>query len=384
MRSPVSAPSLVTLPRFVAIMIAIGGFACSAVARADYVTPHAEVVCRKGSDIALVRFGLAENQDRPNYRPLPVRIDNGLSATRNMRRSNCTMGNGWTIRVRNGSKQAFAYGQGGADPQAYFSLWVAQRKIVSRQTWKPGYGSGPEDPWLIAIVVRPTRLTYCYVAAGYEAPEKGAIRCRDEPFRLDRHKVDRIEYASPGIRPPVGTMLVAPGSAEPALCRKYLRARRSDFGNVSLATRDSAGVFGPTPSRESDISAATIEIAPGVRRKLVRWMGDSHYFDGEILFVAPVDADPERVLKPSMLDAPNKFPAAALPPGWHVISGQLPGLYPDVSWRYVHFDTQRIDGRLYLLAQPTNLEERPTAIVVRPSAQGFKRVCVFQRVEPNF
>jgi hypothetical protein len=39
---------------------------------------------------------------------------------------------------------------------------------------------------------------------------------------------------------------------------------------------------------------------------------------------------------------------------------------------------------MYLLAQPTNWEQRPTAILVEPLANGFRPICRFQRVEPNF
>ena len=77
-------------------------------ARADYYTPHADVVCRPGLNVALIRFTLTANQDQIVYRRLPARIDQGLSAMRTLRRSNCTMANGWTIRVRDGERQPYA------------------------------------------------------------------------------------------------------------------------------------------------------------------------------------------------------------------------------------------------------------------------------------
>lgn len=352
--------------------------------RADYVTPHAEVVCQPGTNIALIRFTLTVDEDPVMYRGLPTGIDHGLSATPALRQSNCTMANGWPIRLRDGQQQAFGYGQGGADPPAFFSLWIAKRKILSREQWKPGYGMD-KDPWLIGIVIRPDRLSYCYVAAGDEAPEKGAITCRDEPFQLERHKIDHVEYAAPGRRqPPTGTILLARGTTEPRLCRQFLNSRPQGFQGVSTVINDTANVF-PAETAGQDINSATIELSPGVRRKLVRWSGTNHYFDGDLILLAPVTAEPSKTLKETMLDDDgDNFSAGKLPPGWNVIAGHMPGLYPDVSWRYVHFDTQRIDGRLYLLAQASNQEQRPTAILVRPLANGFKSVCVFQRVEPYF
>jgi hypothetical protein len=85
--------------------------------------------------------------------------------------------------------------------------------------------------------------------------------------------------------------------------------------------------------------AVTSEVSPGIRRKLITWSDDSHYFDGDLEFVAPVSADLKAVLEPEMLDDSTKLPTEKLPNGWHLISGQQPDLYPDVSWRYVHFDT---------------------------------------------
>jgi hypothetical protein len=180
--------------------------------------------------------------------------------------------------------------------------------------------------------------------------------------------------------------LLADGTTEPRLCRQFLRLRPKGFQNVSTSTSDAANVFpADTAQQAPNIRAATVEVSPGVRRKLVRWSGTNHYFDGDVLLLAPLAADPAKILKEGMLDDDQvKFSAGKLPPEWSVIAGHMPRLYPDVSWRYVHFDTQWIDKRLYFLAQASNQEERPTAILVRPLADGFKSICVFQRVEPHF
>jgi len=366
---------------FLAILIATGWLMVPGTARADELALHSEVVCQKGLNVALVRFTTAWNADPPAYRRLPLSIDRGLSAAQPSRRHDCTMANGWNIRVRSGEKQAYAYGMGGADPPAFFSLWIARHKVMSRKEWKPGYGNDT-DPWLVAVVIRPDRLSYCRVAAGRDAPEKGQISCSDEPLRLDRYQIDHIEYAAPGNKLPIGTMLVMPGSREPKFCREYLRLRRGDWPD-SYAMVDSAGVFRQISDRPGfRLAEAIIEVAPGVRRKLIGWSGDGHYFDGDLMFLAPVSADPLAVLKPDMLDEP--FPTEKLPSGWRLISGQQPDLYPDVSLRYVHFDTQKVGGHFYLLAQPTNRDRRPAAILIQPVAAGFRSVCRFQRVEPNF
>lgn len=359
----------------------IGALTCPGTAYADGLALHAELVCQKGLSAALVRFTTAWNDDAPVYRRLPARVDAGLSTAGVMRRTNCTMANGWTIRIRTGVEQAFAYGMGGADPPAFFSLWIAHRRVLSRRQWKSGYSA--EDPWLVAVVIRPDRLTYCTVA-DKDAP-KGPVTCRDERFVLAHHGLDAIEYAPPGSRLPAGSVTIAPGSPEPSVCAKVLRNHRGVFQDVSATTPDSAGVFDRDTVRHPlGIDLATIEIALGVRRKLIRWSGVSHYFDGDIVFVAPLSANPDAVLKADMLEDADAFPAKRLPAGWSVLHGGLPGLYPDESWRYVHFDTQRIDGQLYLLAQASNEKETPVAMLIRPLAKGFRTICAFRRVEQHF
>lgn len=132
--------------------------------------------------------------------------------------------------------------------------------------------------------------------------------------------------------------------------------------------------------------SATVEMTSSVRRKLVRWNRWGTYFDGDIMIFTPVSADPWKILKPTMLQGASdgEFPSGQLPKGWNVISGGMPATYPHIPWRYVHFDTQWIDKQLYLLAQPSNEEQKPTAILVKPLANGVKRMCVLQRVEPHF
>jgi hypothetical protein len=180
----------------IAALISIGLLAFPNKAAADQLYTRKEVVCQSGASVALVRFTTAYNDDAPVYRRLPPNIDQGLSARPPSRREDCTMTNGWNVRVRSGEKQTMPYGMGGGDPPAFFSLWIARHKVFSRNEWKPGYGNDT-DPWVVAVVILPNRLTICRVPGGLDAPAKGKLSCSDEPLRLDRHKIDAIEYAKP-------------------------------------------------------------------------------------------------------------------------------------------------------------------------------------------
>ena len=348
------------------------------VARSDQVHTDVEVVCH--GDAALVRSITAWNDDSPEYRRIPETLDDGLSAVPPAHHTSCRMANGWDVRIRSGEGQAFAYGMGGADPPAFFSLWVAHRKVLSRKEWKPGYAS--EHPWLVAVVIKPTELSLCEVKDDMDAPAQGTVTCRTEPFQLKKYKIDQVEFAPPGTRPPVGTVVALRGSSDPVLCRRYLRAYPLEDWDTYSPHRDT--LFAAYASKISNLSSTVVDLLGG-RRRLILWSGDNHYFDGDLVFIAPPMANPSAVLKDSMLDVDeDHFQASQLPKDWSVISGGRPDLYPDISWRYVHFHPRMMNGHLYLLAQPTNWQKRPSAILVQPLANGYRSVCYLQRVEPNF
>jgi hypothetical protein len=91
------------------------------------------LVCDGG--VALARFTKGYNDDTPQYEKLPAEVDRAnLSGAPGADRRDCTLSNGWTVRLRLGTDQGFGYGMGGATPPEYFSLWVNHRKVISRMT----------------------------------------------------------------------------------------------------------------------------------------------------------------------------------------------------------------------------------------------------------
>jgi hypothetical protein len=170
-------------------------FLGSNAALADYQTTHADVVCASHANIAVARFAESEDENTPSYIAVPESIDGGLSHTSAKDRTDCTLPNGMTIRLKKGDEQAFAYGMGGADPPSFFSLWLNQRRVISKKVWKPGYAMD-DTTRISAVVIRPDSLTYCSgewdVTAGAFKAEK--ISCKQEPLTLSSLPVDKIEY----------------------------------------------------------------------------------------------------------------------------------------------------------------------------------------------
>lgn len=378
--------------RYLAIVTVVPTIIVAPAAKADYWTPHADITCSRDGNVALIRFGGAEDEEPTRFRTLPRKVDDGLSRARPSKRTDCRLPNGWRLRLRDGERQAFAYGMGGADPPAFFSLWINQRQVFSTKEWKPGYGND-DKPWLTALVVRPDRLTWC--RAPYDTSKDGPQRCIDHPFRLDdRYRIDTAEFPPSGRKWKVGTLLATRVAASAGFCRRYVEAMRAPMldhvaFSFALFGHDKAPFAWDIPFRmrfDSDIQQADIEIAPGIRRRMLLKHGENHFFDGDVVFVLPPGADTAKLAP--QIDFRDDDPDALLlgeAPGWTRLIGGGPDIYPGVSPRYVHFIPQRIDGRLYFLASTASDRERPTALLVGIKPEGGARVmCRIQRVEKHF
>ena len=64
----------------------------SAVARADDVTNHVDLVCNAAANLALVRFSISADAT-PTYPRLPQALDQGLSAGTGSDRTDCALAN---------------------------------------------------------------------------------------------------------------------------------------------------------------------------------------------------------------------------------------------------------------------------------------------------
>ena len=346
------------------------------------VLADADLVCSHKASIALVRFDPDYEGRGPEYTALPKAVDDGLSDVAAGKRTDCKLPDGRAIRIREGSKQAFAYGMGGADPPAFFSLWIDGRKVLSRKQWKPGYGE--EGPPLVAVVIRDSRLSFCT-----EAHDDLPIQCSSEHFDLVAKPVDRIEYPARGGRAlPAGTPFVGGINGNSLLCRRYLTTIRKDFENLVNGGKDqSAYAAGWKPDMTGPTSTpvlVTTTLEPdGPKYRVALFSGGNHYFDGDIAVVAPASTPADRILA---LDSTIEDAALApWPPGWSFVSGGQKSVYPDVSDRYVHLNPVSISGRLYFFAYPSRWDQKPAAMLI-----GFGRdlspvrICEFGRVEPNF
>lgn len=356
----------------------------SSVAKADVETKHVDLVCNAKENLALVRFSISD-EPAPKYPRLPQALDRGLSASSGSDRTDCTLANGTTIRIRAGEDQAFAYGMGGGNPPAFFSMWINQRKVFSRKVWMPGYDESFNNPPIYdGVLIDANRITICATAEG--KPQ----RCASQQLNLAKMPIDHVEYGAAAKKLPTGYIsTVAKGEANQSFCKAYLSLITPDFegalrGEYGSSNIDVASLAKETNS-ESPARSGLIELVPGVARRLVIWDGESHYFDGTVIALVPTSMEMRDVTAAYPFGDIEGWPKRATPAGLTLISGGQKQLYPDVSPRYVHLVPQRIDGTLYILAYPTNRMVRPTAALVKPLAGGgFFTICAFNRTEAHY
>ena len=356
-------------------------------ARADYVAQHADLVCDPAANVALVRFAMGHDDDPPQYPSLPGDIDSGLSRLPGTDRTDCRLPHGFDIRMRAGENQAFPYGMGGGDPPAFFSLWIERRHVLSKFVWKPGYGAD-DQPTLVGVVIRPMHLAFCY-----SKPGRTDVTCKDQRLELRKYPIDAVEYPKDAkSKVPIGTMLVDSAPVDREFCRRYLDRMKSEVLDPSNGLPASNSLLESmewVPRQTPGDSYATGSMVGALSnvqgRGVFALRGGNHYFDGDIFVLAPKDANQKDVA--TLLPGNDIDQELAKPPpdGWTIISGGRPSLYPAVSPRYVHLLPDEIDGELVLLAYPTNLEVKPSAIVVKPLPKGgFRSVCVLRRATPHY
>jgi len=351
-------------------------------ARADEVTNHVDLVCQAGTNLALVRFSVSADT-APSYPRLPQALDHGLSASKGSDRTDCTLANGTTIRVRGGQEQAFAYGVGGGNPPAFFSLWINQRKVFSRKVWMQGYGESIHNPPIFdGVLIAEKSITICATAEG--KPQT----CTSQPLDLAHASIDRVEYGSTAQKDASGHVsVIAKGAANQRFCEAYLGLIKPGIESALLGQRTALDIdLAPfTKQMEPQARSGVVELLPGVTRRLAIWAGECHYFDGAVIAVAPSSMAMQNIVAAYPFDDIEVWPTRAAPPDVILISGGQKQLYPDVSPRYVHLVPQRVDGALYVFAYPTNNKVRPTAALVKPLADGgFVTLCAFNRSEPHF
>jgi len=158
----------------------------------------------------------------------------------------CTFNNGKKIRLRIGSDGGLAYGECGAKPPEYFSLWIDKKKILSKATYmqRCNYESN-----IKSIKIQNNTVTTCtYATSGDDITlkiNKNKVSCTSKPIDMNQ-PIDKIEYPLLGTKIPAGTRILQYGSDNP-VCQAF-------------AHKDAAKLFTwIKPSRSLDYSANQLD-----------------------------------------------------------------------------------------------------------------------------
>lgn len=135
--------------RFIVTLISFGIFFIhGTAARADEFHRQAILACSTDSNEFVIRFGFLWNDDPiesaefTKVAPLiETRWNKFPHAAITEGKSKCTLPDGKHIHLSDGTGQAYAYGAGGANPSAYFTLMIDNKPIYYKKIYFQGYGS---------------------------------------------------------------------------------------------------------------------------------------------------------------------------------------------------------------------------------------------------
>ncbi|RYG29066.1 MAG: hypothetical protein EON93_17395, partial [Burkholderiales bacterium] len=170
-----------------AVLASVAGLSAPS-AFADYYQ-SAAIQCQ--GNLVAVRFGIIDDDKPPAFHELPEAYAAGWSQTPFAAGNRCKLTNGSEVVLRWGEAQAFAWGMGGADPPAYFTLWIDGRKVFAREQFKSGYASS--EGYLNSVFVSSDAKEICRFP-NFDDPRsnnpKPPITCASAPLRINELVAD--------------------------------------------------------------------------------------------------------------------------------------------------------------------------------------------------
>ena len=326
----------------------------------------------------------------------------------------CRFKNGRVVRVKMGQGPAYPYGQDGAIPEYWFSMWVDKAKVLSRV------------PWGFRITATKDALKICGIPRNtHDIPEKRKRRedtvCKMIP-NSKLHKLrDRLEYpsATDPIPPKPGT-IVTMFAKDKKFCESFQRLAepggdRGDRSRYVIPPIDAVSKWGERISQyeycghyrhfQLDINN------DGHPEHVVVLHSRTHYRDGDVYFVYN---KPPEILQPSV-ESKSEFRYASkalviLPHNWSY-PGKVAsdffrqditddGYYsfkssgspwwdstdePQFRFRYWHLSPFRLNNVTYFLTESTEADKSHWYGVLRPEPNGSAtEMCLFQLVRDRY
>ncbi len=354
------------------------------------------LICDPSSNRALVSFGYHDEDGTVHFASSAPELYQDLYRRPAASANSCHLANGWEVKVKHGVQRVFPLGRCGAAPPEFFSLWVDQRKVLSRETFLRECF----EARLHGVLIRPTGLTICSFTEQQNVAiygMGGTVGCDELPTTALTGQRDELEYPPPGANPPTPGKMLLPFAADQVLCRSFIAAGFHE-GDPEMAGRTIVEQGVLPEQQDETISFHSIKDPqpkfemrvnrqyPSVRRttfdfdndrkedvvyRVEGWSGADwgNYFifasiEGRSL--AALDAEVEK----TRFDMHNR---KNVPSGWHIFDGGTQ-----------FSDVVRVNRTTYVLTY-SYYAEPPSAELLRPQLlREPELVCKFQRVDDNF
>lgn len=326
----------------------------------------------------------------------------------------CKLKNGRIVRVKMGKGPTYPYGQDGATPEYWFSVWVDKAKVLSRATW--GLSNN------LRITITKDALKICGVQRNtHDIPEKkkgkGDIACKTIPNSKLHTLRDRLEYPceTDPIPPKPGT-IVTLFAKDKNFCESFQRIANDDTGQYVNPPIDAVSKWDEKISQyeycghyrhfKLDINN------DGHPEHIVALHSRTHYRDGDTYFI--YGNNPPKILQPSE-ESESEFSYASkalviLPHNWsypkkvatdffgkHVTDD---GYYsfrssgspwwdstdkPEFRFRYWYLSLFRLKDVTYFLTASREADKSHWYGVLRPEPNGsVTEMCLFHRVRDRY
>ena len=375
-------------------------------ARADVWYDMAALQCDPAQNLAIVRVGGRYDDLPPEFGALPQSY-RAQFATVDPQKHECRLSNGRTVTLKLGVGQAFAYGEGGAGPPAWISLWLDGRVLLSHFEVKTGYADHVSRP-VTSLIYTPGRLRICDKVsdwAQYEKPAPQPKRDADGCFtrRVEEGRLQRDAVAVANRKATLGRLTVA-AVYSPAFCRRFIFPKETRYNGawVRSVLYDGPEAIAYLPLVKKDLAINSFDEAhewrgeedaevpahlrwdyfdfdnDGFVDTVIKGWDDRGYMDGE-LYLVKRGQFPEAV---KSLGTAKDYRDWAKANGFSIYSGDQTVYHID---RYTHLAVFRLDGTTYLLASPGNYAMRPSALLYKPLPDGkLDELCIYQQVETKY
>lgn len=333
----------------------------------------------------------------------------------------CVYPSGTRVRVKVGEGNARAYGQCGADPEVFMTVWVNGRKVASREQFAGRCMEYDKDYERLSFKIvggdKPivkkcsTRMPAKGPAQRQQAP---VTRCVDH-LDLLKDPVDSLEYPPPGTKPlPTGAIELVTGHSE--VCHVVQRELESAFFTFSgfppfsrypsetlLArpTWEDTAVTLPARLRGSRVSVFDFD-NDGNLDRVFGLAHDSNYMHGTVLLVQPGSSPKTLSVSDNPIAASSLYlpcqmdkeqPAISGCPGFsqkadeagYEIPGKPGGSSVFFRGRYTTVEPFFFQSKTYLGLAGHSLGVEEYVAIVKPlPGRKFRSICLFRQVPENF